>query len=71
MTRAFALLLATAILAGCTARGAYATVQTTGRSHAACEAEQNADDAARCEAEFRKSYDQYERERREVLGQKE
>src|SRR5262245_44611976 len=72
MTRALVLLLAAAALAaGCSARQAYGTLQTSGRSHAACEAEQNADDAARCEADFKKSYDDYERERREVLRQKE
>ena len=56
-------------LAGCSARQAYATLQTSGRAHAACEAMQDAAQSARCEADFRKPYDAYQRERREVLTQ--
>ncbi len=55
-------------LAGCSARQAYSTLQTSGRAHAACEAMQDAEQSARCEADFRKSYYEYERERREVLA---
>ncbi|HEY6598331.1 MAG TPA: hypothetical protein VIZ30_03425 [Pseudomonadales bacterium] len=56
------------LLFGCSARQAYSTLQTSGRSHAACEAIQDADEAARCEADFRKSYDKYARERAEVVS---
>ena len=56
------------LLVGCSARQAYSTLQTSGRSHAACEALQDADQAASCEADFRKSYDEYARERAEVVS---
>ncbi len=56
------------LLMGCSARQAYSTLQTSGRSHAACEAIPEADEAARCEADFRKSYAEYARERAEVVS---
>ena len=63
-------LLSVAILAtGCSARQAYSTLQNTGRLHAECERRQSEADAARCEADYSQTYDQYERERREALGQ--
>ncbi len=71
MTRIFTsiLLCVTILLSGCTERQGYATLQNTGRVDARCEAMQNRDDAARCEADFSQTYDQYQRERQEVLRQ--
>lgn len=57
------------LLASCTHQAAYKTLQTSGRSHAACEAIQDNAESARCEADFEKPYAEYERERRQVLSQ--
>ena len=67
--RAIAAVAVALLLPGCSARQAYATLQTSGRAHAACEAMQDAEQSARCEADFRKPYDEYRRERREVLAE--
>ena len=56
------------LFVGCSARQGYSTLQTSGRTHAACEAMQDAEQSARCEADFRKPYAEYQRERREVLA---
>jgi len=66
--KVIAALAIASLVGGCSARQAYSTLQTSGRSHAACEAMQDADEAASCEADFRKPYDEYARERAEVVS---